>query len=502
MAISALYPAANLDTKTGIIRGQMLLADGTTALQGIAIDAIDSSNPTNVIQAISGATFVNTSRRGSRDLAQRGTFEMRVPVGTYIVQFRPLRQNIGPLAQVFPLPGGAQFYQASASPTAGPDPTSATPVTVTAGQPTELKLVAGGTPAPAPQQIAEVEPNDAAIEAQLLPNAAVVTGNVSPNDTAQVVLDAGGGSRDKIEDLYRIVVTERSVLSLHMQPKDKVDLDLYLFNGLPGGAASAITGSLFDGTEAEALQVDVGPGTYYIGVTAWDGVTNPTATDYTLTLTASPEGDQTPRARPQLNQFVVGDVTATSAEARWITDGDATADVIVSIPRQQFGDPTAAKTHKVALTGLTSEAYNNLTAISQLPGASRDSIPGVFFRTANKTPIDGAAKLNAAMVGQFEDFINIDGTETGTLLSAVAIRNTGGSATNVQLTALTVPAGWKLAVPVTDPINVGRIDSGGTAVVVVRLLRDGTGTAPVATVTGTGTATAADGSAVNFTVGP
>src|SRR5207249_11259607 len=41
MAVSALYPAASLDTKTGIIRGQMLLADGTTGLQGIAIDAID-----------------------------------------------------------------------------------------------------------------------------------------------------------------------------------------------------------------------------------------------------------------------------------------------------------------------------------------------------------------------------------------------------------------------------------------------------------------------------
>jgi hypothetical protein len=502
MAVSALYPAANLDTKTGIIRGQLLLADGTTALQGIAINAVDTANPTTVIQAISGARFRNVSALGTRDEAQRGTFEMRVPPGTYTIQFRSLRQNIGPLRTAIPLPGGVQYYQAAASPTAGPDPNTATPVTVAAGQAVELKLVAGGTPAPAAQQVAETEPNDAAIEAQLLPQSAIVTGNVSPNDSAQVVLDSGAGSRDKVEDLYRIVLTERSILSLHLQPKDKVDLDLYLFAGQPGGASSAFDGSLFDGTEPEALQEDLPPGTYYIGVTAWDGVTNPTATDYTLTVTASPVGDQTPPARPQLNQLVVGDVTAISAEARWITDTDATADVIVSMPKQQFGDPTAAKSHKVALSGLTSEAYNRLTAVSQLPGQSRDSIPGVFFRTANKTASTDPTKLNSAMIGQFTDFVNIDGTETATLLSAIAIRNTGAAAKSVQLTSLSVPTGWKLAVPVTDPINVGGIDSGGTAVVVVRLLRDGTGTAPVATVTGTGTATAADGSTVNFTVGP
>ena len=41
---------------------------------------------------------------------------------------------------------------------------------------------------------------------------------------------------------------------------------------------------------------------------------------------------------------------------------------------------------------------------------------------------------------------------------------------------------------------LGRIGSGGTAVLMVRLLRDGSGPAPLATVTGAGTATSGDGS--------
>ena len=79
------------------------------------------------------------------------------------------------------------------------------------------------------------------------------------------------GLNDKFEDLYRIQVTEPSIVTMLLQPKDKVDLDLYLLNGLPGGAApTAVGGSATDGTDPEASQVALGPGTYYIVVTAWE----------------------------------------------------------------------------------------------------------------------------------------------------------------------------------------------------------------------------------------
>lgn len=76
------------------------------------------------------------------------------------------------------------------------------------------------------------------------------------------------------------------------------------------------------------------------------------------------------------------------------------------------------------------------------------------------------------------------------------------AATGVQLTALTASKGWKLAQPLTGPLVVGNIGSGGTAIVLVRLLRDGTGAAPLATVSGGGTLAGAGGATASFTISP
>ncbi len=524
MEVSTLYPSTSFDANTGIIRGQVVLADGTTGLQGIDVIARKVDDPINTaVSTITGNGFQNANRGGSRDPSLRGAYEMHVPPGNYTIEYRPLKQPIGPGQEIFPLPGGAQFY--AGAPTAGPvDPAQAVPVTVTAGQATEVKLVAGGTAAPAPQNVAEAEPNDAPIDAPLLPANAIVTGNITQKDPAFVVIDTGAGTRAGVQDMYRVVATQRSILEIVLQQKDKVDLDLLVFGGIPGGANSAGAGSLTDSKDVgEALQLVVNPGTYYVGVSAWSGADNTGTTDYTLSTILTPYTVDAAPKRPIHNQLVIGDVAADSAEVRWITDVDATADVVVStalnapdaanksvpaVARQQFGDPAPAKAHKIALTGLTPESYTKLTAVSQLPGAGLDSIPNVFFHTASKTPATGPAKLQAVMIGQFQDFIqNGDPLQDErTLLAALAIRNTGGNAANAQITGLTVTPGWKLAVPVTAPIQVGAIGSGATAVVVVRLLRDGpvstTTPDPVATVTGTGTATGADGAAANFSIGP
>ena len=43
-----------------------------------------------------------------------------------------------------------------------------------------------------------------------------------------------------IEDLYRLVVPESSILTLRLEARDQVDLDLYVFDGFPGGATSPV----------------------------------------------------------------------------------------------------------------------------------------------------------------------------------------------------------------------------------------------------------------------
>ena len=152
---------------------------------------------------------------------------------------------------------------------------------------------------------------------------------------------------------------------------------------------------------------------------------------------------------------------------------------------------------------LTPSAFADVAALSQNAAFQRDTIPKVYFRTADTTAATGPAKIQAAVNGAVEDFIYNGGdTDLSTVLVEIAILNTGGPATNVQITGLTASPGWKLAVPPAQPLMVGGIGTNGTAIVAVRLLRDGTGPAPLATVTGAGTLAGAGGTPAPFTLGP
>jgi hypothetical protein len=497
MTLSWLYPSDAIDSQTGIIRGKVLLPDGTTPIQGIAVVARNVEDPVNgVVSAFSGATFLNSDRNGSRDPNLRGAFEMRVPPGRYTLQIRPVRGNIGPLELVMPLPGGPKFYQATPS----NDPTAATPVTVAAGGTAEVNIVANGPAAPAPQAAQEAEPNDAHFQAMRLPLSATIAGSASPTDPGQVVLDVGGGARDDVEDLYRIDVKEPSLITMQLSPQDPANLDLYLFIGVLGGAAPLQVNSNASGAGAEYLQLPVDPGVFTIGVSARDGAAGG-ATEYNLSVITTPLPELPLPPIPVLDRLVIGDITGTSAEARWITDRDATADSIVALPRRQLGDPRVGTTHQIALTGLAAGATNGVQNFSQAPGGRIDGFPRVFFRTADASAATGAPKVAASYLGLTTDFIGDGDAEQSTRFVALGLHNSGGNATNVRVTSLAATPGWKLALPLTEPLPVGAIGSGGTAIVVVRLLRDGTGIEPLAAVTGTVTLTGADGATQEVAIG-
>jgi hypothetical protein len=390
MSLSSLYPSDQLAEQTGVIRGKVLLADGKTGLQGIAVVARKvGDTAATAVSAISGATFRNNSGRGSRDPERRGAYELRVPPGDYTVEIRPLRAAFGPLGGVFPLPGGARFYQSTPS----SDPTQATPVTVAAGQTAEINVTAAGTPAPTPQGLDEIEPNDAPFQAPLLPDSAIIAGNVSAGDSGPVALDLGDGVRDDIEDIFRIEARVRSILTLLLAPEQRVDLDLHVMAGILGGAAPARISAAAPTTDGEALQVELEPGSYTIGVSARDGGAFPSRADYTLSVTQTPLVEPTAPPLPVLQHLVVGNVTPTGAEVRWTTDREATGDVIVSMPRQQFGESAAGRSHRVPLTGLSPGAATSMTAVSQSAGAARDFLLRAFYKTARPTPATGAARI-------------------------------------------------------------------------------------------------------------
>jgi hypothetical protein len=495
MSATDLYPSATADTTTGWIQGTLTLPDGKTGIKGVEVVARKTDDPVkSAVSALTGITFRSSGGAGKPDPTLRGAFKIRLPPGDYTLSFMP---------QGVPIPGGPQVYQ-SATSTAVP-PTS---LTVVAGKATPADFTLKGTPAPDPQAVTQVTPNNTPITAQMLPLSAIVTGNVSNAQPGQIVVpsfdDQGADMQDKIENLYRLVVPVRSLITLYLEPQDAVDLDLYLLNGFRQNVdnfnADGIVGSaVVRDTLPESLQGVLEPGTYTIGVSAADYAANSGKTQYHLTVLTTPLGDQPPSTAPALDHLVLGNVTSTGADVSWTTDLDSTGDTVAGMPLQDFGDTAVGKVHHTILTGLTAGAAADVTALSQLTdGVNRSSLPRVFFRTADATAAAGAAQLSAAVMGATGDSANVDKS----VLVAVSIQNSGGAASNVQITALTPSAGWMLAQPITQPLAVGGIGSGGTAIVMVRLLPDGSTPvpAPLASVTGAGSLADASGATTNFTI--
>src|SRR5207249_3487388 len=150
-----------------------------------------------------------------------------------------------------------------------------------------------------------------------------------------------------------------------------------------------------------------------------------------LSVTVTPLDNLPAATSPVLDQLVIGNVTDTGADASWTTDLDATGDVIVGMPQQQFGDPTAGKQHHVTVSGLASGALSDLIAVSQLPdGTVRDNLPRIFFRTAGSSASTGPAQVSAAVVGTQDDSASVQDS----VLVSVAIQNNGGPAASVQIT--------------------------------------------------------------------
>jgi hypothetical protein len=201
-----------------------------------------------------------------------------------------------------------------------------------------------------------------------------------------------------------------------------------------------------------------------------------------------------------LDQVIVGNVTDTGAQVSWISDLDTTADAIVGMPDQQFGDPMPGKAHRLPLTGLTASSDADLQVFAQVPGGAGNTLPFIFFHTADTSAATAAPNVQAFVVGTRVDTIGTADAPQDTLLVDLAIKNSGGPASNIQITGLAASPGWKLATPVSQPLMIGGIGSNGTAIVLVRLLRDGTGPAPLATVTGTGTLAGTGGAATSFTI--
>jgi hypothetical protein len=156
-----------------------------------------------------------------------------------------------------------------------------------------LPPIAAPTP-PAPSTVAEVEPNSSIARAQPIPANARVSGSAQSSDPG----DSGGacvpatGACDDVEDYYTFTTTVPTRLTLTLSDFGPAnDFDLVLYSEGANTSDAQLTAVAFAGAnpgQVERISVDVlQPGTYYVGVTAFDpGVPSPD--DYKLLVATAP----------------------------------------------------------------------------------------------------------------------------------------------------------------------------------------------------------------------
>jgi hypothetical protein len=190
-------------------------------------------------------------------------------------------------------------------------------VRVTGGRETELaeETLSSTTPMPPTASIgggagcSESEPNDNTTSADPLTLGVPCSGNVADSDPFGIVINYDGGDSDNVEDVFKIVLPSAAKVSASLTFSSTGDLDLFLFS-VTGTTlnildySTSITGT----TESFTTDETLAAGTYYIGVSAYDGSSS-------YTVTANAVGAAGPPAAPTNLTATLS--SATSATLGW-----------------------------------------------------------------------------------------------------------------------------------------------------------------------------------------
>jgi hypothetical protein len=476
--IAALYPRS----ASGGIRGRVLLSDHATGVQGIQVVARKVGEEEVVaVSGLSGYRYKHPVdlRLGSRDGALMGLFELPgLPPGEYRLELEPLEDEpvIQP-AHGF-LSGGRRYWREGGLPTT--DLRAATPISVRAGQVTEGRDFVLVAPAPSVPRAVESEPNNTPEVAQPLPLSVEVTGRVGPQDAGRFDYDAFDGTDfydDKVEDWYRIVVTEPTLLTATLTASaPAADLNLFLVSGdsstdFPVG--TPLADGADPGTPPERLQIRVWPGVYFLGVSSADRATN-TASDYLLQLLTVPSPDL-PQEPPRVTLLVASQITAASVRIHWQTDQETIGRMFVSRvgnPTIEVGSARLGRGHSLELTGLRKYTTYRLSLFIRNQDRLRTVMPDLGVGTA-RDPDRGAPFVQAGL------WSVVPGEELPEELLMVArVTNLGvGTASRVTIDRLSLPAGWRFVTPPVLPLDLGEIGPGGSAIVALPAVRVSAGSA-------------------------
>jgi hypothetical protein len=124
-----------------------------------------------------------------------------------------------------------------------------------------------------PSACAETEPNELLTQADPMGLPDTCTGNVASFDPFDVFITYSGGTKDGIEDIFKVILPSSGKLDVSLTfSSGTADLDVFLFHESAGSltidGAGNETGS---GPEHFVSTNTLSPGTYYVGVSAFSG---------------------------------------------------------------------------------------------------------------------------------------------------------------------------------------------------------------------------------------
>ena len=205
-----------------------------------------------------------------------GTYRIQgLPPGEYRIEVQQVNPDalggsgIGPNRdQQFPLVVSEQVYDQS-------------PVTVVAGQITSnIDIVLNGFSSAAPAIVDEDEKNDKKKKAQKLTFPVEVHGSATDQDGGKHKIDFGTAGTARLHDLYKFTVNTTGTFVIALDPITGAgDLDLYLLDTNFSGSRIPIASPNILGTStspqaSELIAVRLAPGSYIIGVSAFQGSFN------------------------------------------------------------------------------------------------------------------------------------------------------------------------------------------------------------------------------------
>lgn len=298
-SVSSLYPASSFNRSSAVITGRVFLEDGVTQFQGANVIARNVSNPDVIaISSVSGFLHIDPAdpdSRGSNDSSLIGFYEIRgLEAGDYIVVVEQIDPSfsggsrVGPLDNPVPLPFIPESYNDGESNSDIDE--CASVISVSPGEIVQDIDFIINDPGGIGRLVREQEPDNNFLEAQAVTFFTSVSGEIDISDKGSVSLKG-----DDFEDFYSFTVNTGQFISTFLSfQDDRANLELAILDAKLNIYGLSRAG---EGTSESIGPVKLPPGTYFVGVSAVDGIINP-PTEYTLDITSICIGDGSPSSTP------------------------------------------------------------------------------------------------------------------------------------------------------------------------------------------------------------